>query len=112
MHLSIVEWLLHAHSDTKKYVNGPVQEIYVRIPSASSEGLGKSLHISRAFTAHIHEVWLNMKALNMKDFNLKFRPLSLLHFHQHGLLLDAYEISPKSRALVYEIYLFSFMLCN
>ena len=59
-----------------------------------------------------HEVWLNMKALNMKYFNLKLRPLSLLHFRQHGLLLEAYAISPKSRALVYEIYLFSFMQCS
>ena len=67
MHLSIVEWLLHAHSDTKKYVNGLVQEILVRIPSASSEGLGKSVHTNRqSITAHMHEVWLNTKALNMK----------------------------------------------
>ena len=54
MHLSIVEWLLHAHLDTKKYINGPVQEIYVRIPSASSEVLGKSVHTNcQSLTAHM-----------------------------------------------------------
>ena len=54
MHLSIVEWLLHAHSDTKKYINGPVQETYVRIPSASSEGLGKSVHTNRQSLQRSH----------------------------------------------------------
>ena len=54
-------------------------KILALIGSSSNKGSGKSVHVhrlARAFAAHIHKVWMQMKT--QRDHKLDLAPLDML----------------------------------